>query len=444
MAKILSTIFKELLLLWRDKTGLLVLFLMPVFLVVVMSLVQANILQMVGESNTQVLVLDQDNSTLGRKVDKALGSSANLQVTLEARRGERAREDLLEAVNQGRYQVGLVIPPGFTRSVRDRIRKDVVHVFGGREKGSGSPPRSVHLQVHFDPAVRGAFRKAVLNSLNTMVLRLKAMRKMELLVELIPKKIAAAVRSELGPGALQKLSPALMKMKSDVRGTQLFRLDTSEISSDPYRQTPNSVQQNVPAWTVFSIFFIVVPMAGGFIKEKNDGTLRRLLSMPVSPLVLIGGKILAYALICALQIGVICLVGMTVLPLLGTSQLQLGNAYGTLACLSVVVVLAATSYGILLGTLLNTYEQASTVGPLSIVIAAAIGGIMVPVYAMPDTMQAVSLISPLGWGLSAYLKVIVREGTFYSIVPQMAGLLAFAVFNFVLSWVVFFSSLRTK
>lgn len=444
MAKILSTILKELLQLWRDKTGLLVLFLMPVFLVIVMSLVQANVLQMVGETNTRVLLLDQDNSTLGRKMDRALSSSANLQVTKQEEQGARAAKELLEAVNQGTYQVGVVIPSGFTKSVRERIRRDFTQALGSQEKKHDLASRSIDLQVHFDPAVRGAFRKAVLNSLDNMLLRLKARQKMEILVQAIPRKIVSSVRSELGPEALQKLSPALREMESGLDKAELFRFGESEISSDPYKETPNSVQQNVPAWTVFSIFFIVVPMAGGFIKEKNDGTLHRLLSMPVSPLVLIGGKILAYALICVLQIGVICLVGMTVLPLLGTSQLQLGNAYLALTCISVVVVLAATSYGILLGTLLNTYEQASTAGPLSIVIAAAIGGVMVPVYAMPDTMQAISLVSPLGWGLSAYLEVIVREGGFYSVIPQFTGLFLFSVFNFVVSWIFFFSSLRKK
>jgi len=444
MAKILATILKELVQLWRDKTGLLVLFLMPVFLVIVMSLVQANILQMVGETKTRVLLLDQDNSTLGRKMDRALSSSANLRVTRQEDQGAGAAEELLEAVNQGTYQVGVVIPSGFTTLVRKGIKKDVSHAWGGQEKENDPASRSLELRVHFDPAVRGAFRKSVLASLENMVLRLKASQKMELLARRIPREIAASVRSELGPEALQELSPALMEMKSSLDNPELFRLGESEISSDPYRQTPNSVQQNVPAWTVFSIFFIVVPMAGGFIKEKNDGTLHRLLSMPVSPLVLIGGKILAYALIGILQIGVICLVGMTLLPLLGTSQLQLGNAYPALTCISVVVVLAATSYGILLGTLLNTYEQASTVGPLSIVIAAAIGGIMVPVYAMPETMQAISLASPLGWGLSAYLEVIVREGGLYSVGPQCVGLLLFSVFNFVVAWIFFFSSLRKK
>jgi ABC-2 type transport system permease protein len=31
---------------------------------------------------------------------------------------------------------------------------------------------------------------------------------------------------------------------------------------------PNSVQHNVPAWALFAIFFIVVPLSINLVKEK--------------------------------------------------------------------------------------------------------------------------------------------------------------------------------
>jgi ABC-2 type transport system permease protein len=32
---------------------------------------------------------------------------------------------------------------------------------------------------------------------------------------------------------------------------------------------PNSVQHNVPAWTLFAIFFIVIPLSINIVKEKT-------------------------------------------------------------------------------------------------------------------------------------------------------------------------------
>ena len=60
MISLLATMFKELLLLVRDRSGLLVLFVMPAVLVVVVSLVQENVLKSTGETAMDILVDKQD------------------------------------------------------------------------------------------------------------------------------------------------------------------------------------------------------------------------------------------------------------------------------------------------------------------------------------------------------------------------------------------------
>ena len=40
----------------------------------------------------------------------------------------------------------------------------------------------------------------------------------------------------------------------------------------------------------------------------------------------------------------------------------------------------------------------------------AIGGMMIPVYVMPRSMQEISVLSPLAWGLNAFQDVLVRGG----------------------------------
>jgi ABC-2 type transport system permease protein len=74
---------------------------------------------------------------------------------------------------------------------------------------------------------------------------------------------------------------------------------------------------------------------------------------------------------------------------------------------------------------------------VSVVIAAAVGGIMVPVYAMPKLMQQISQFSPLAWGLTALVDVFARNGTAQSVSPQIALLLAFFAATVLLSWFFF-------
>ena len=87
--------------------------------------------------------------------------------------------------------------------------------------------------------------------------------------------------------------------------------------------------------------------------------------------------------------------------------------------------LAATGFGLLVGTLAKTYEQASMFGAVAIVIAAAIGGVMVPTYVMPQMMQKISVISPLAWGLTAFQDIFVRGGSLRTVLPELAYLVIF-------------------
>ena len=85
MQPLLATLLKELRLLYRDRSGLLVLFVMPAVLVVVVSLVQENVLKATGAARMDILFLDRDRQTLGPLFREQLAKIEN--VTLVAERG---------------------------------------------------------------------------------------------------------------------------------------------------------------------------------------------------------------------------------------------------------------------------------------------------------------------------------------------------------------------
>jgi ABC-2 type transport system permease protein len=200
---------------------------------------------------------------------------------------------------------------------------------------------------------------------------------------------------------------------------------------------PTAVQHNVPAWALFGMFFIVVPLAGSLIRERDSGTFSRILTMPVSPLVLIAGKMAAYTVVCMAQFVFIVLIGKTVLPFLGTDALQMGSSVGAVTGVAVCSALAATAYGVMLGTVARSYEQAATVGPISVVMAAALGGIMVPVFAMPSVMRTISSFSPLAWSHGAFLELFIRGGSLTDVWGRLVWLLLFFCANLCVAWAVF-------
>jgi ABC-2 type transport system permease protein len=201
---------------------------------------------------------------------------------------------------------------------------------------------------------------------------------------------------------------------------QYARLDESRI-------IPNSVQHNVPAWGMFAIFFIVISLSGNMIKERDDGSFTRLLTMPCPYWMYVFSKMIIYLLVCLMQLTLMFIMGVYVLPLLGLPALALGHSWAALILMSFSASLAALGYGIIIGKLATSYQQAATFGSISVVILAAIGGVWIPVFVMPYSMQIISKLSPLNWGLSGFYQIFVRDGGWLSVVPESAALMLFFI-----------------
>jgi ABC-2 type transport system permease protein len=184
------------------------------------------------------------------------------------------------------------------------------------------------------------------------------------------------------------------------------------------QKRPNSVQQNVPAWLVFAMFFVVVPLSNALLLEEKSGTLRRLKTYCVPPFYLLLGKFIPYFLINQLQAVSMFCVGVWLLPLLGTEALELGDHPGALFVLSMAVSVMALGYGLCIASLARTTEQATVFGGVGNILLAAIGGVMVPVFIMPDTMQQLASYSPMYWAVQGFLDVLLRGGGVQAIWPE--------------------------
>jgi|AntRauTorckE6833_2_1112554.scaffolds.fasta_scaffold03342_6 ABC-2 type transport system permease protein len=410
MWTLLATCKKDLLLLWRDRAGLLVLFLMPLVLVIMVALVQNNVMQATGENRIVVLFVDEDQGEVGTQLQQMLEQNPGIALLTTHADAPLTRHRAQRLINAGDYQFGIVLPPGLSAAFEHDMRRQVGGLlgFGGGENRVSEAPIP-QIQLLFDPAVQSVFRTAVTSSLEYAVLGLESAQKGALLQKSLGQSMGRNAGTQPPPGgALLQVEPAAA---GDPQGVL----------------RPNAVQHNVPAWALFGMFFIVVPLAGALLRERHEGTLSRLLTLPVAYRGLLAGKLCAYVGVCMLQFILMLLAGRYILPLFGTPMLDLGAHPAAVFVLALSAALAACGYGLMLGTLARSYDQASMFGAVSVVIAAAIGGVMVPVYVMPTAMQTLSQISPLAWGLNGFVELFVRGGDLRSIVPNIAALLGFFI-----------------
>lgn len=374
-----ALIRKELLLLLRDPHGLLLLFVMPAIFVLIMTFALQNQYSMSRDVTIDFLLVNEDDGGLSRAFARQLGSMAPLN------RQERdlGWQDMQALARQGEVKFLVRIRPGF----QDRL-------------GQRQPAVEVVLAPGLSPVFVSVVEARLTELLNRFYLRLRL-------------------------ATLPGVQSSFEARASDLMETRSLYDDSGAL--------PSSVQQNVPAWLLFAMFFIAVPLSTTLISERQQGTLLRLRSMGVGAGRVLFGKVIPFFLVNLLQVVLMFLIGLYLIPLLGGDRLTLGAHPGGLVLVSVAASLAAVSYALLVAQITRTIEQATIVSAVFNIIMAALGGVMVPRFLMPDLMQQVGGYSPMAWGLEGYFDILLRNGTVVDVLPEVGALLAFAALMLALA-----------
>ena len=196
---------------------------------------------------------------------------------------------------------------------------------------------------------------------------------------------------------------------------------------------PSPLQLAVPAYAIFAMFFIAIPMSIGFLKEKNDGTLQRLFTYSVSPNTIALAKIIPYYIINIIQFVLMLFVGAFIAPYIIGTPFQMGTHLWHLIPITLVVAAATTGFGVLVAALAKTLEQSSTLAATGAILMGVLGGIMVPHFVMSHMMQKMAMISPIFWAHQSYLDVFLRNADFSIILPKLVVLALFALACFFIA-----------
>ena len=199
------------------------------------------------------------------------------------------------------------------------------------------------------------------------------------------------------------------------------------LSSGDVASQANASQLSVPAWLIFGMFFVMLPMANSFQYEQQSGTLLRFRGLQLRFSTLALSKLLPYVSINLLQFVVLLALGIFALPALGLPALEISGSLAAYFLLALCIALASCSLGLFIAALARSSEQALLLSAGSNIILAAIGGVMVPKSIMPLAMQHLAELSPMSWALDAFLTLLVGQGSSADILPWCLRLLAFSL-----------------
>lgn len=411
LRQLLAIAFKDLLVLARDRTAVVLLFIMPVVFILVMTpALQGTFGGDVKHNPARLLWVDEDKGAIGAAILADLRSLPGLEVIDHGDDGVPLSRSAAEVlIADGEHRAALVLPAGFSAQVTDP---------------AGEPAEVLLIA---DPATSDQWLAPVRGMIQGYIERRAAVARVRARLQRQISQAVARTAPSQAP-ATRQLGDALVK---PLAGDSPSAISVAIQAPASLRMgaRPTSAQQNVPGYTIFGVFFIVHALAVSILREKQDGTFRRLLLAPLSRTALLLGKLVPFYAITLIQIALMFTVGVLVFGL------QLGHSVAALVLLSLAVSASATSLGLLVAAMGRTAEQISGISLLLVTTLAALGGTMVPTYLMPGFMQVLAKASPHAWALEGYQDVLVRGLGVAAILPEMSVLWTFtALFLAVALW----------
>lgn len=373
---------KDLKIILRDRNSLFIMLLLPMIIITVAGLA----LDFGDDINIDVLVVDLDNGDASKGFVEFLEDVDVLNVDMES--NEFAARDKVRS-----EEITLVIiPRGFTDSVL---------------RGEDS-----ELQMVLDPTR---------DDQNTVVEKIVESYTSRLSTDVVVVKTVA----EYGvPVRDEKNIFEIVEVAGRFADPPPVRVVKESIAAEALGEyTPFT--QYVPGFAVMFLLFTTVQAGAiSLLLEQKSGTLRRLITAPISKADIIGGKIVSNFLKGFVQL--VVLMGFGKLAF----GLDLGSDILALIILMVAITLASTGLGLLVAVLVKTEDQANSVSELIVLTSSAIGGSWWPLFLEPQFMQDLAHFTITAWAMDGFYDLLYFDLGLAGILKEVAVLLFMAFLFF--------------
>lgn len=428
MKRIIATYKKEWHLTRRDLGGLALLFLMPLLLTIIMALVQDAPFKDYKDKKFEALFLNIDKGKVANAIKQGLIDSKQFILTENTSNKELNIDEFKKNIDAGKFQFGIILQKGISAEIINSgniIANEIGKKIGIQTQLPSRESRdNVHIELMFDPITKPAFKIAITNAVEKFVEKIQA--------EIVLERIAS-----LSPQGNTDSSFNFEKLLHQVSVKEINN-STDRLASNHkiLNNKMNSVQHNVPAWSIFGMFFMIIIISENMINERLSGSWTRIKMIPGSFSDILIGKLFFYVLLGIVQFYCMMLAGVYLMPLFGLNALQIGSEPLLLFLIVFCISMCAASYGILIGILFNSSNQALPVAAISVVILSAIGGVWVPIEILPVSLKTISLISPMRWGLQAINNILLRNCGLQEILTPCFVLLGGSVVTLIFSFFI--------
>jgi len=369
--------WKDLLELFRNRLGLVMLVLMPLFMMVMVGFIYPSTTTL---SNVPIAVANQDapyhNSTIGSQTFLLVLQKINNSTGMFTITNATGVDQIKNLVQKGNVEGGVVIPSNFTESILSGKQGTVIIV-----TDQSDPQLSATIQ---------AALTTVFQQMGTMLAQQK----------------------------VQELNQAAVNANNSLAIVQPYNVQTQGVVSGHFSYF-DFIAPGIMAMTVMMSVMTGLPAA--ISHEREIGTLDGMMVAPINRLAIILGKTLAQTARGLLQ-GMLILV--LAIVLFGVT------IHGSILLVFGLLVLGVFSFvglGVVLTTFAKDQETAMMIMMTLMFPMMFLSGVFFPIQQMPWYMQDLSKVLPLTYAAQALRKVMVLGAGLSAISTEVMILVVFGV-----------------
>lgn len=389
-----SIIIKDLKLFFKDKRGLVLFLLLPVFLIALFAFAYGN---MGGKLDPiPIVVLDEDQSKESSFLIHELDTVEYVYVVdTDAKQAQKL-------LNTGKVSVGIIIKKGFLDSIaQDKSAFEFVY----------DPSETFKI---------GIVKQAVLPKLYKLATLSKMTQNL------------TGNANRIDGNILDKLSDQVDSIEEDQGDLIEYKAINEVQKSDNI-----GLIQAISGTLVLMLLFGVRTIGVQILNEKRDKTFLRTMVSPLSPTKYMTAKLIFAMIIAFIQ--------MSVMLIFAYFAFGFDMFYdiGSLILLCFMTALACSSFSLLLGSFVKSNEELQSISTILILAMSAIGGSMVPHFIMPAFMQKISVFSINYWTIQGFFDIYSRQLGLQGILQNLLILGLISAVFLALSWYLFVYKFHT-
>jgi ABC-2 type transport system permease protein len=158
--------------------------------------------------------------------------------------------------------------------------------------------------------------------------------------------------------------------------------------------------------------------------------------MNVSIFAMTFSKSIPYMIINQIQVWIMIGVGIFLVPLFNTPALEINGSISSIVLISTALSISAIGVSTLIAVSASSSEQATTIGGILNILLGAIGGVMVPKFIMPESMQSIAGLSPMSWGLDGFLDIFLNSADTIMVLENAMKLTLFGFSALIVSMII--------